>query len=71
MNQKVEGIRGEYRELTPKEIGDFVRLCRELRGVKRLSLAQQAGISEKSLERLESGVRVSAEVYQKVAARME
>ncbi len=71
MNQKVEGIKGEYRELTPKEIGDFVRLCRGLRGVKRLSLAQKAGISEKSLERLESGVRVSKEVYQRVAVALD
>jgi transcriptional regulator with XRE-family HTH domain len=70
MNQKVEGITGEYRELTAKEIGDFVRLCRGIRGFKRLSLAQKAGISEKSLERLESGVRVSKEVYQKVAVAL-
>ncbi len=33
-------------------------------------MAQHAGISEKSLERLESGVRVSKEVYQKVAVAL-
>lgn len=67
MGENVTGIRGEFRELTPKEIGDFVRSMRELRETKRLVLAHEAGISEKSLERLESGVRVSDEVYRKVA----
>jgi transcriptional regulator with XRE-family HTH domain len=67
MRENVTGIRGEFRELTPKEIGDFVWSMRKLRETKRLVLAQEAGISEKSLERLESGVRVSDEVYRKVA----
>jgi hypothetical protein len=30
MGETVTGIRGEFRELTPKEIGDFVRSMREL-----------------------------------------
>ena len=67
MKENVTGIKGEFRELTPKEIGDFVRSMRRLRETKRLVLADEAGISEKSLERLESGVRVSDEVYRKVA----
>jgi transcriptional regulator with XRE-family HTH domain len=67
MRENVTGIRGEFRELTSKEIGDFVRSMRKLRETKRLVLADQAGISEKSLERLESGIRVSDEVYRKVA----
>jgi transcriptional regulator with XRE-family HTH domain len=67
MNEKLEGARGEYRELTAKQIGDFVRFQRHARGIKRLSLAQEIGVSEKSLERLEGGVRVSEEVYRKVA----
>jgi transcriptional regulator with XRE-family HTH domain len=67
MKNNVHGIKGEYRELTPKEIGDFVRRYRTLYGTKRLSLADQAGVSEKSLERLESSNKVSEEVYRKVA----
>ncbi len=67
MGENITGIRGEFRDLAPKEIGDFVRSMRKLRETKRLVLAQEAGISEKSLERLESGVRVSDEVYRKVA----
>jgi transcriptional regulator with XRE-family HTH domain len=67
MKENVTGIRGEFRELTPKEIGDFVRSIRKLHETKRLVLADEAKISEKSLERLESGIRVSDEVYRKVA----
>ena len=40
---------GEYRELTGKEIAKYVRSFREMRGIKRLTLAQEAGVSEKSL----------------------
>lgn len=67
MKENVTGIRCEFRELTPKEVGDFVRSMRKLHETKRLVLADEAGISEKSLERLESGIRVSEEVYRKVA----
>ncbi len=52
MRENVTGIRGEFRELTPKETGDFVRSLRKLHETKRLVLADEAGISEKSLERL-------------------
>lgn len=67
MKDNVQGIKGEYRELTPKEIGDFVRSFRHIHDIKRVSLAHDAGVSEKTLERLESGMRVSDEVYRKVA----
>jgi transcriptional regulator with XRE-family HTH domain len=67
MKDNVEGIKGEYRELTPKEIGYFVRTFRQVHDIKRMSLAHEAGVSEKTLERLENGMRVSDEVYRKVA----
>lgn len=67
MKDNVEGIKGEYRNLTPKEIGDFVRSYRQVHGIKRITLAHDAGVSEKTLERIESGLRVSEEVYRKVA----
>ena len=53
MKDNVQGIKGEYREPTPKQIGGFVRSCRKVLDTKRQSLADQAGVSEKTLERLE------------------
>lgn len=67
MSENVEGIRGEYRKLTPFEIGMIVRLLRERRGIKRAVLAADANISEKTLERVEGGARVRAESYRRIA----
>ncbi len=49
----VTGIKGEYRRFTAVELGEFVRRERESRRVKRASLAVDAKVSEKTLERLE------------------
>ena len=67
MSDEVEGIRGEYRKPTPDEIGQIVRLLREQRGIKRASLALDANVSEKTLERVESGVAVRDAAYKRIA----
>lgn len=67
MGSTVTGIKGEFRSLTPAEIGDWVRMLREGRVIKRAVLAREAAVSEKTLERLEGGVQVSASAYRQVA----
>jgi transcriptional regulator with XRE-family HTH domain len=61
-------LRGEYRKLYPVEIGLMVRLERYRTGLKRLSLAIEAGVSEKTIERLERGDAVSIETLRRTAA---
>lgn len=67
MSDDVEGIRGEYRKPTPAEIGLMVRLFRERLGLKRASLAIDANVSEKTLERVESGTAVRDNTYKRIA----
>lgn len=61
-------LRGEYRKLYPEEIGSIVRVERYRTGLKRLSLATEAAVSEKTIERLERGDAVSVKTYRRVAA---
>lgn len=67
MSDNIEGIRGEFRKPTPREIGLMVRLIREQRGIKRASLAIDASVSKKSIERVENGEVVNAHTYKKIA----
>jgi transcriptional regulator with XRE-family HTH domain len=70
MSDNVYGINGEYRRLTPREIGLFIRDCRERMGLKRLALALEVGMSEKTLERAESGEGVSEESCRRIAVAL-
>jgi transcriptional regulator with XRE-family HTH domain len=70
VSDEVEGIRGEYRKPTPAEIGLIVRLFREQRGIKRTSLAADANVSEKTLERVENGTAVRDGTYKRIAAAL-
>lgn len=71
MAESVSPEKGVYRELTLQEIAKGVRALRKWRDLKRAVLAEEAGVSEKSLERLESGQKVSDEVYRKIAVALE
>lgn len=70
MSDNVYGINGEYRRLTPREIGLFIRDCRERMGLKRLALAAEVGMSEKTLERAESGEGVSEDSCRRIAVAL-
>jgi transcriptional regulator with XRE-family HTH domain len=70
MADKVEGIRGEYRKLTPLEIGMIVKLFRHGRDIKRAVLAADSSVSEKTLERVEAGQVVSEDSYRRIARAM-
>lgn len=70
MSDNVYGINGEFRRLTPHEIGLFIRDCRERMGLKRLALAAEVGMSEKTLERAESGEGVREDSCRRIAVAL-
>jgi transcriptional regulator with XRE-family HTH domain len=70
MSDKVYGINGEFRRLTPREVGLFIKDCRERMGLKRLALAAEAGVSDKTLERAESGEGVNEESCRRIAVAL-
>jgi transcriptional regulator with XRE-family HTH domain len=70
VSDNVYGIRGEFRRFTSREIGLFIRDCRERMGLKRLALAAEVGVSEKTLERAESGEGVSEETCRRIAVAL-
>lgn len=63
----VQGIKGEYRRLTAAEVGLMIRMLREGQGIKRAALAADANMSEKTLERAESGQGISEEYSRRIA----
>lgn len=63
----VHGIKGEYRRLTAAEVGLMIRLARKQKGIKRAVLAAEAHMSEKTLERAESGRGISEESSRRIA----
>jgi transcriptional regulator with XRE-family HTH domain len=70
MNESAESMQGTNRRLTPVEVGMIVRLYRHSRELKRIALAAEAHVSDKTLERLESGIVVREDSYRRVAAAM-
>lgn len=67
MAKHVTGIKGEFRRLTPVEIGAIVRASREQQQLKRISLAEAAHLSEKTLERIEGGKAAGPRSYRGIA----
>jgi transcriptional regulator with XRE-family HTH domain len=67
MSDNVQGLHGEYRRFTAVEVGALIRLNREQRGIKQASLAADAGVSLKTVERAESGEGVNEESCRRIA----
>lgn len=63
----VQGIKGEYRRLTAAEVGVMIRMFREGQGIKRAVLATEAHMSEKTLERAETGQGISETSSRRIA----
>lgn len=63
----VQGIKGDFRRLTSAEVGLMIRMLREGQGIKRAVLAVDAKMSEKTLERAESGQGISEEYSRRIA----
>lgn len=63
----VQGINGEFRRPNAGEIGMIIRALRADRGIKRASLAADAAISEKTLERAEAGQSIREMSHRRIA----
>jgi transcriptional regulator with XRE-family HTH domain len=57
----------EYRCLTPEEIGKAVAMFRNLAGIKQLTLALEAGVTERTVQRIENGEKVNEESLRRIA----
>jgi len=58
------------RSLTPSEIATAVRSHREFAGMKQVTLAQLAGVTERTIQRLESGQRMDDQTLRDVAVAL-
>ena len=52
--------KGEYRCLTPQEISSTVVMFRKMMDWKQLTLALEAGVNERTVQRIERGEKVDA-----------
>src|SRR6267143_5620508 len=57
----------EYRNLTSQEIGHAVITFRKMLGMKQLTLALDAGVDERTVQRIERGEKVNEDTLRKVA----
>jgi transcriptional regulator with XRE-family HTH domain len=62
-----ERTKGEYRCLTPQEIGANVAMFRKMQDWKQLTLAIEAGVHERTVQRVERGEKVDDESLRKIA----
>jgi len=58
---------GEHRRPTPGEVGYVVRELRKYFEWKQLALAQEAGVTERTIQRIEEGEKVGDDTLRKVA----
>ena len=70
-DNNVNGIRGEFRHLTAVEMGAMIRMLRKSRRIKRVALAAEANMSEKTLERAEAGEGISEESARRIARALD
>lgn len=61
---------GEYRNLTLEEIANAVTRFREATDVKQLTLAIEAGVDERTIQRIENGEKVNDDTLRKIAKAM-
>jgi transcriptional regulator with XRE-family HTH domain len=59
--------KGEYRCLTPQEIGSTVAMFRKMMDWKQLTLALEAGVNERTVQRIERGEKVDDDTLRKIA----
>lgn len=61
------GNQNEYRCLTPQEIGGAVAMLRKGAGMKQITLALEAGVTERTVQRIENGEKVNDDSLRRVA----
>ncbi|MDO8953693.1 MAG: helix-turn-helix transcriptional regulator [Gammaproteobacteria bacterium] len=72
MNQNEPNLeRGLIRSLHPSEIAYYVKFCREKLKLKQTILAAEAGITERTLQRIESGQKVDDTTLDKIALALK
>jgi len=59
--------KGEYRCLTPQEIGSTVAMFRKMMDWKQLTLALEAGVNERTVQRIEHGEKVDDDTLRKIS----
>ena len=59
--------KGEYRCLTPQEIGSTVVMFRKMMDWKQLTLALEADVHERTVQRIERGEKVDDDTLRKIA----
>jgi transcriptional regulator with XRE-family HTH domain len=57
----------EYRCLTPQEIGTAVTMFRHAAGMKQITLAMEAGVTERTVQRIERGEKVNDDSLRAIA----
>jgi transcriptional regulator with XRE-family HTH domain len=58
---------GEYRNLTPQEIGHAITTFRKMLGMKQITLALDAGVDERTVQRIERGEKANDDTLRRVA----
>ncbi len=59
--------KGDYRCLTPQEIGSMVAMFRKMMDWKQLTLAYEAGVSDRTVQRIECGEKVDDKTLRRIA----
>jgi len=67
MESEQEVKKGEYRRLTHEEVGGLVRRLREQAGMKQITLASEARVHERTVQRIEKGEKADDETLRRVA----
>lgn len=70
MSASVRGIEGEFRQFTPSEVGLVIKVCRKSMGLKREALALFARVTDKTIQRAESGERVRERSSRRIAGAL-
>jgi transcriptional regulator with XRE-family HTH domain len=63
----IQEKRGEYRTFTAAEFGELVKLFRLKNGWKQITLAYEARVTERTIQRIEKGEQVSDETRRQIA----
>jgi len=66
-----EKTTGTYQRPAPKDIAFMVKELRAYFGWKQLALADEAGVTERTVERIEAGITVSDDTLRKVAKALK
>ena len=70
MSANVYGIEGEFRQFTPSEVGLVIKVCRKSMGLKREAFALSARVTDKTIQRAESGERVCEKSARRIAGAL-